>query len=66
MKRAAVWAVSLAALVSIGFAGASRAAPIAPLRHAVTENAGNVIQAYYYHHHYYHHRHWYHRHWRYW
>jgi hypothetical protein len=66
MKRAAVWAISLAALAPIAFAGASRAAPIAPLPNAVTENTENVIQAYYHHHHYYHHRHWYHHHWRYW
>ncbi len=75
MKRPAVWAASLTALVSIGLAGASTAAPIAALPNAVTQNTGNVLQAYYYHHHYYPyhwhhhyygHRHWYGHHWRYW
>lgn len=60
-----VFAMAVAALLTLAVSGMSQAAPIAPLSGAVTADQSNVTPVYY-HHHWYHHR-WYrhHRHcWR--
>lgn len=60
-----VFAMAVAALLTLAVSGTSQAAPIAPLSGAVTADQSNVTPVYY-HPHWYHHR-WYrhHRHcWR--
>jgi hypothetical protein len=61
-----VFAMAVAATLTLAVSGASQAAPIAPLGGAVTADQSNVTPVYWHHHHWYHH-HWYrhHRHcWR--
>jgi hypothetical protein len=61
-----VFAIVVAALLTLAVSGGSQAAPIAPLSSAVTADQSNVTPVYWYHHRWYHHR-WYrhHRHcWR--
>lgn len=61
-----VFAMVVAAMLTLAVSGASHAAPIAPLGSAVTADQSNVTPAYWYHHRWYRHG-WYrhHRHcWR--
>ncbi len=61
-----VFAIVVAALLTLAVSGESQAAPIAPLSSAVAADQNNVTPVYWYHHRWYHHR-WYrhHRHcWR--
>ncbi len=57
-----VFAMVVAAMLTLGVCGASQAAPIAPLSSAVTADQSNVTPVYWYHHRWYHH-HWYRHRW---
>src|ERR1041385_3533953 len=57
-----VFAMAVAAILTMAVSGASQAAPIAPLSGAVTADQNNVTPVYWYHHRWYHHR-WYHHRW---
>jgi len=56
-----VFAMVVAAVLTLAVSGTSQAAPIAPLSSAVTADQSNVTPIYWYHHHWYHH-HWYRHH----
>jgi hypothetical protein len=61
-----VFAMAVAAILTMAVSGAPQAAPIAPLSGAAMADQNNVTPVYWYHHRWYHH-HWYrhHRHcWR--
>ena len=57
-----VFAMVVAAMLTLALSGPSQAAPIAPLSSAVTADQSNVTPVYWYHHRWYHH-HWYRHHW---
>ncbi len=56
-----VFAIVVAAVLTLAVSGWSHAAPIAPLSSAVTADQSNVTPVYWYHHRWYHHR-WYRHH----